>query len=45
MIWSVTSQLISMLFRHVPTPFRFFGMISGAVQENMHSGKIITAVC
>lgn len=30
---SVTSQLISMLFLHVPTPFTFFGMTSGAVQE------------
>ncbi len=29
-----TSQLISMLFLHVPTPFTFFGMTSGAVQEN-----------
>lgn len=29
----VTSQLISMLFLHVPTPFKFFGMASGAVQR------------
>lgn len=29
----VTSQLISMLFLQVPTPFKFFGMTSGAVQK------------
>ncbi len=36
----ITSQLISMLFLHVPTPFTFFGMTSGAVQENQCSGEI-----
>lgn len=37
----ITSQLISMLFLHVPTPFRFLGMTSGAVQENRCNFKII----
>lgn len=26
-----------MLFLHVPTPFKFFGIISGAVQKNEHN--------
>lgn len=34
---SVTSQLISMLFLHVPTPFKFFGMTSGAVQKKKNT--------
>ena len=29
-----------MLFLHVPTPFTFFGMTSGAVQRKQQSGMI-----
>lgn len=38
----ITSQLISMLFLHVPTPFTFFGITSGAVQQNQHNVMIMS---